>query len=85
MFVVVRVSVCFVMHYAWFKKTTVLVSCEGMEGDEEIHGPASVGGSNVTYKKHWIRSQHKTGDEPDEDENDEEVERGLRDAGNGDL
>ena len=59
-----------------------------MNGDEEVHGHAMVGGSQVTYgkvhKKSHAQHSQKGSDEGD-DEDDEEVVRGNRAASDGDL
>jgi len=59
----------------------------GMNGDEEIHGDAMVGGANIKFGKkqqHWLGYYSQKTDEGD-DEDDDEVQRGRRDFNNGDL
>jgi hypothetical protein len=53
-----------------------------MVGDEEVHGPARVGGASVTYKKH---KQHSQNDPNGDSDNDEEVQRGNTAVNNGEL
>ena len=57
-----------------------------MNGDEEIHGDAVVGGASLKFnKKKQSHSQHTQKTDEGDDEDDEEKQRGMRDMHNGDL
>jgi hypothetical protein len=55
----------------------------GMNGDEEIHGAARVGGTGLTYNQK--KKSHGQKNDADDKDEDEEVVRGRRESLNGDL